>query len=71
MAASNESETRRPTRRVTTVPVAGTDVLLIDVINDLAFDGSGPLAEETEPKTSRPAVLKRRASPTGAIQGQE
>ena len=47
MAASNKSETPRFARRraTVTVPVAGTALLLIDVINDLTFDESGPLVE--------------------------
>ena len=40
-------------------------MLLIDVINDLAFDGSGPLVEQAEPMASRLAVLKRRATAAG------
>ena len=55
----------RSTRRSATVPVAGTALLLIDVINDLAFDGSGPLVEQAEPMASRLAVLKRRATAAG------
>jgi len=51
---------RRP-RRVP-VPVAGTALLLIDVINDLAFDGAQPLIAEAEPMASRLAALKRRAT---------
>ena len=53
------------TSRSTTVPVAGTALLLIDVINDLAFDGSGPLVEQAESMASRLAVLKRRATAAG------
>jgi len=30
------------------IPVAGTALLLIDVINDLAFDGSGSLVARAE-----------------------
>ena len=33
----------------TVVPVAGTALLLIDVINDLAFDGSDALVAQAEP----------------------
>jgi nicotinamidase-related amidase len=65
MAASRESETLRSIRRGATLPVADTALLLIDVINDLAFDGSGPLIEQAEPMASRLAVLKRRASAAG------
>ena len=65
MEPSAKSGNLRSTRRSTTVPVAGTALLLIDVINDLAFDGSGPLVEQAEPMASRLAVLKRRATDAG------
>ena len=52
-------------RRTTAVPVAGTALLLIDVINDLAFDGSDALVVQAEPMASRLATLKRRASAAG------
>lgn len=65
MEPSAKSGNPRSTRRSTTVPVAGTALLLIDVINDLAFDGSGPLVEQAEPMASRLAVLKRRATDAG------
>jgi nicotinamidase-related amidase len=47
------------------VPVAGTALLLIDVINDLAFSGSEALVEQAEPMASRLAALKRRATAAG------
>ena len=47
------------------VPVAGTALFLIDVINDLAFDGSRPLVEQAEPMAVRLARLKRRAAAAG------
>lgn len=47
------------------VPVAGTALLLIDVINDLAFDGSGPLVAQAESMAAPLARLKRRASSLG------
>jgi nicotinamidase-related amidase len=65
MEPSAKSGNPRSTRRSTTVPVAGTALLLIDVINDLAFDGSGPLVEQAEPMASRLAVLKCRATDAG------
>ena len=65
MEPSAKSGNPRSTRRSTTVPVAGTALLLIDVINDLAFDGSGPLVEQAEPMASRLAVLKRGATDAG------
>jgi nicotinamidase-related amidase len=40
-------------------------LLLIDVINDLAFEGSGPLVEQAEAMASRLAELKRRATAAG------
>jgi len=47
------------------VPVAGTALLLIDVINDLAFEGSEALVEQAEPMATRLARLKRRATAAG------
>jgi nicotinamidase-related amidase len=47
------------------VPVSGTALLLIDVINDLSFPGSQALIAEAEPMASRLAVLKRRAAEAG------
>jgi nicotinamidase-related amidase len=55
---------RRPEKTVP-VPVAGTALLLIDVINDLAFDGSDALVAEAEPMARRVAALKRRATAAG------
>jgi nicotinamidase-related amidase len=48
-----------------TVPVAGTALLLIDVINDLAFKGSEALVEQADPMAVRLAALKRRATAAG------
>jgi nicotinamidase-related amidase len=47
------------------LPVAGTALLLIDVINDLAFKGSRALVEQAEPMAARLARLKRRAAAAG------
>jgi len=47
------------------VPVAGTALLLIDVINDLAFDGSDALVEQAEAMAGPLARLKRRATTAG------
>ena len=47
------------------VPVSGTALLLIDVINDLAFEGSDALVAQAEPMALRLAALKRRASAAG------
>jgi nicotinamidase-related amidase len=57
----------RPGRadRAVTVPVSGTALLLIDVINDLAFEGSEALVEQAEPMAVRLSTLKRRAVAAG------
>ncbi len=47
------------------IPVAGTALLLIDVINDLSFDGSEPLIAQAEAMAGPLARLKRRASAAG------
>ena len=47
------------------IPARGTALLLIDVINDLAFEGSAALVAEAESMASRLATLKRRASAAG------
>ena len=47
------------------VPVSGTALLLIDVINDLAFEGSDALVAQAEPMALRLAALKRRTSAAG------
>jgi len=47
------------------VPVSGTALLLIDVINDLAFKGSSALVAQAEPMALRLATLKRRTSAAG------
>lgn len=57
-------EERRRKRRVA-VPVAGTALLLIDVINDMAFEGADALIAQAEPMAIRLAVLKRRAAAAG------
>lgn len=51
--------------RTVAVPVSGTALLLIDVINDLAFPGSEVLVAQAEPMASRLAGLKRRATAAG------
>ncbi|MGE3509087.1 MAG: isochorismatase family cysteine hydrolase [Vicinamibacterales bacterium] len=51
--------------RTTTLPVRSTALLLIDVINDLAFDGSQALIEQAEPMALRLSRLKRRAVTAG------
>lgn len=47
------------------VPVAGTALLLIDVINDLAFDGSDAIVTQAESMARSLARLKRRATSAG------
>jgi nicotinamidase-related amidase len=47
---------------MTVLAASGTALLLIDVVNDLAFDGSDVLIEQAEPMAQRLAALKRRAS---------
>ena len=47
------------------LPVVGTALLLIDVINDLAFPGSEVLVAQAEPMALRLAALKRRAAAAG------
>ena len=49
----------------TTIPVRGTALLLIDVINDLAFEGSAPLVAQAEAMSVRLAALKKRAAKAG------
>jgi nicotinamidase-related amidase len=51
--------------RAVSVPVGGTALLLIDVINDLAFPGSEVLVAQAEPMALRLAALKRRAVAAG------
>jgi nicotinamidase-related amidase len=47
------------------IPVRGTALLLIDVINDLAFDGSDAIVAEAESMAAPLARLKRRATTAG------
>jgi nicotinamidase-related amidase len=51
--------------RLRRLPPAGTALLLIDVINDLAFPGSEVLVRQAEPMATRLAALKRRAARAG------
>ncbi len=51
--------------RSVVVPVKGTALLLIDVINDLAFPGSNALVAQAEPMALRLAALKRRTAAAG------
>lgn len=47
------------------MPVAGTALLLIDVINDLDFEGAEPLIAQAGPMARQLAALKRRAVAAG------
>ena len=47
------------------VPVSGTALLLIDVINDLAFDDSAALVAQAQAMATPLAHLKRRAAAAG------
>jgi nicotinamidase-related amidase len=47
------------------LPVSGTALLLIDVINDLAFDGSAALVAQAQAMAGPLARLKRRAAIAG------
>jgi nicotinamidase-related amidase len=57
--------TRAIARRAVTIPTAGSALLLIDVINDLDFEGSEALVAQAEPMAVRLAALKRRATAAG------
>jgi nicotinamidase-related amidase len=63
-AASGTTRSKRAQRPIT-VPVSGTALLLIDVINDLAFEGSAALVAQAEPMATRLATLKRRTTFAG------
>lgn len=54
---------RPPSRRdrIVPVPAARTALLLIDVINDLAFPGAAPLIARAEAMAPRVAALKKQA----------
>jgi nicotinamidase-related amidase len=51
--------------RPVTLPARGTALLLIDVVNDLAFEGSEALITQAEPMALRLAALKRRGARAG------
>ena len=65
MTRRSHAGTRRSNDRATTLPVSGSALLLIDVINDLAFAGSEALVAQAEPMANRLAALNRRASASG------
>ena len=45
--------------------MAGTALLLIDVVNDLAFPGSDAIVAQAEPMSERLAAFKKRAAKAG------
>src|ERR1044071_8886933 len=51
--------------RTVKLPVSGTALFLIDVINDLDFEDSGTLVAQAEQMAPRLAALKRRAAAAG------
>ena len=55
----------KPTEAPIVVPVAGTALLLIDVINDLAFDGSDAIVSQAESMAGSLARRFRRAADAG------
>jgi nicotinamidase-related amidase len=63
-AASGTARLDRTDRPIA-LPVSGTALLLIDVINDLAFEGSDALVAQAEAMALRLRTLKRRASAAG------
>jgi nicotinamidase-related amidase len=65
--AASSTSVRRPVRRTATLslPVVGTALLLIDVVNDLAFPGSEALVAQAERMAQRLRALKRRAAAAG------
>ena len=56
---------RRSNNRPVSLPVEGTALLLIDVVNDLDFEGSEVLIPDAEEMALRLAALKRRAARAG------
>ena len=65
---STRSETRTRSRHqdeTVSVPASGTALLLIDVINDLAFEGSAALVAQAETMAARLSALKRRCAAAG------
>jgi len=64
-AADRQTTGANADRGAVAVPVAGTALLLIDVINDLAFDGSEALVTQAESMAVPLARLKRRATAAG------
>ena len=59
------AERATPGRARVVVPASGTALLLIDVINDLAFDGSEALVAQAHSMATSLARFKRRAAAAG------
>lgn len=54
-----------PASPTVSIPVAGTALLLIDVVNDLAFEGAEALIAPAEAMARTLAALKKRATAAG------
>jgi nicotinamidase-related amidase len=65
LAADRGNARSSPGEASVAVPVSGTALLLIDVINDLAFDGSSALVAQAQAMAGPLARLKRRAATVG------
>ena len=65
MARSTAPRKRARTDGTVAVPVSATALLLIDVINDLAFAGSEDLVAQAEQMATRLAMLKKRTTAAG------
>jgi nicotinamidase-related amidase len=63
--AKSVRHSRADVRNARAVPAAGTALLLIDVVNDLAFEGAEALIVQAEAMAHRLARLKRRATRAG------
>ena len=59
------ARTDRKKDGLVTIPVTGTALLLIDVINDMEFEGSETLVAQAEAMATRLAAFKRRAAAAG------
>jgi nicotinamidase-related amidase len=65
MTARNGVRPAQSGMKALTVPVRGTALLLIDVINDLDFPGAEGLIAHAEPMARKLASLKQKASRAG------
>ena len=52
-------------KRIKATPACRTALLLVDVINDMVFKGSGPLVKQAEAMAPRLRALKQRAHKAG------